>query len=287
MDTDPYIPIPEVCHGTGCAQDQFPEYTFTSSNQSVGNFVESQEAETGDQRAVKLVKGKPVQNTPGAVHSGLFCAFNAGETTVTITAGGLSSKLLVRIERGSVRQPCGTVKAEPAAEPETPAAAPAPAPSPTAESTPPTELTPTVPAPVTPAAATPAPISHPAPAPFLVQAALPPFIPAILPPPLPQPARPTPPSGTSAVTQPVEAPEKEEEEEAAPESVSAEATAYAPHEHEPSPAYILGFVVLAAFAGAGVKGGLGRRRKQARIAPATINTMRAQRRMERERDRFR
>ena len=71
-----------------------------------------------------------------------------------------------------------------------------------------------------------------------------------VPPPVPTPARPTPPSGTSAVTSPVEMAEHEEEEESATESVSNQALAYRAPEHEPSPVYILGIVLLAAFAGA-------------------------------------
>ena len=59
------------------------------------------------------------------------------------------------------------------------------------------------------------------------------FLPAFVPVPVPTPARPTPPSGTSAVTSPVEAPQREEEDEVAPESVSNEAVAYSAHEHEP------------------------------------------------------
>ena len=44
--------------------------------------------------------------------------------------------------------------------------------------------------------------------------------------------------------------EHEEEEEEATESISNQALAYHAPEHEPSPAYILGVVLLAAFAGA-------------------------------------
>ena len=89
------------------------------------------------------------------------------------------------------------------------------------------------------------------------------------------------------MTQPVEAPEKEEEEEAAPESVSNEASAYVAHEHEPTPAYILGIVVLAAFAGAGAKRTISRRRRPIRVAPATLNTIRGQRRVYSRRDPWR
>jgi hypothetical protein len=116
---------------------------------------------------------------------------------------------------------------------------------------------------------------------------LPAFIPAFVPPPIPTPARPTPPSGTSAVTSPAQAPEKEEEEEAAPESVSNEAVAYRTTEHEPSPAWLLGLVVLAAFAGASMRGRASRRRRGADVAPATVTTMRTQRRMSRDQDPWR
>jgi hypothetical protein len=118
----------------------------------------------------------------------------------------------------------------------------------------------------------------PPPAPFLLPPA--PAAPALafVPPPVPTPARPTPPTGTSAVTSPVEIAEHEEEEEEATESVSNRALAYHAPEHEPSPAYILGIVLLAAFAGASLRRPR-RGRRQARIAPATLTTQRAQRRM--------
>ena len=89
-------------------------------------------------------------------------------------------------------------------------------------------------------------------------------------------------SGTSAVTSPVEAAEKEEEREEAPESVSNKAVAYHAHEHEPSPVFLLGLVLIAAFAGASV----GRRpragRGAVRVAPATISATRSQRRLGRD-----
>jgi hypothetical protein len=81
------------------------------------------------------------------------------------------------------------------------------------------------------------------------------------------------------VTSPVEAPQKEEESEEATESVGNQAVAYRAPEHEPSPAYILGIVVLAAFAGVSVRRRPRRGRRHAQIAPATISTMRAQRSM--------
>jgi hypothetical protein len=278
-DTDPYIPIPETCSGPACAVALQPEYEFHSSDVEKGDFVEPNLNST-ERNAIKLnpATGKPIHDS----HSGLFCAYNKGDVTITLTAGGLSASLRVKVEPGSVRRPCGTTKLEnlPATESSVPAPAPAPAPAPggaaPAGSTPPP-----IPLPPAPPATAPTPAAgHPVP-PFFVQAALPGFVPAILPPPVPTPARPTPPSGFSAVTQPVEAPEKEEEEEAAPESVSNEASAYVAHEHDPTPAYILGLVVLAAFAGAGAKRRVSRRRRELRVAPATVNAMRGQRRASR------
>jgi hypothetical protein len=140
-------------------------------------------------------------------------------------------------------------------------------------------LPPLVPVPPPPLVVPPAPPKLAAPAPpFFIQPALPAVVLGALPPPVPTPARPTPPSGTSAVTSPVEAPEREEEEEEATESVGNKAVAYRAPEHEPTPAYILGIVVLAAFAGASVRRPR-RGRREVRVAPATLSSSRAQRRM--------
>jgi hypothetical protein len=103
---------------------------------------------------------------------------------------------------------------------------------------------------------------------------------AFVPPPVPTPARPTPPSGTSAVTSPIEVAEHEEEEESATESVSNQALAYRAPEHEPSPVYILGIVLLAAFAGASIGRRPRRGRRELRVAPATLSSMRAQQRID-------
>jgi hypothetical protein len=113
-------------------------------------------------------------------------------------------------------------------------------------------------------------LPQPAPA-----SALLPFVPL----PVPTPARPTPPSGTSAVTSPVEAPEKEEEQEEAPESVSNKAVAYHSSDQQLAPAYILGMIVLAAFAGAATRPRPRRGRREVRVAPATLSAMHTQRRM--------
>jgi hypothetical protein len=115
-------------------------------------------------------------------------------------------------------------------------------------------------------------------APFFLPAALSAPTLAFVPPPVPTPARPTPPTGTSAVTSPVEVAEKEEEHEEAPESVSNQAVTYRAAEHEPSSAYILGIVVLAAFAGAAIRRPLRHGRRGVQVAPATLSTHRFQRR---------
>ena len=211
---------------------------------------------------------------------------------MTISAGGLSSSLPVTVQAGSVREPCGTVPlkhhvtaAQSAAAPAPPPPAPAPAPAGPA----PASSPPLVPVPPAPAVAPPAPPARPTvalPAPFFLPPALtaPPL--AFVPPPVPTPARPTPPSGTSAVTSPIEVAEHEDEEESATESVSNQALAYRAPEHEPAPAYILGIVLLAAFAGASVARRRPRRgRRELHVAPATLSSMRAQRRMEAKRRR--
>ena len=81
------------------------------------------------------------------------------------------------------------------------------------------------------------------------------------------------------MTSPVEAAEKEEEVEEAPESVSNKALAYHAPDHEPTPAYILGIVLLAAFAGASIGRRPRRGRRELPVALATISTQRSQRRM--------
>jgi hypothetical protein len=277
-ETDPYIPIPSNCIGTACAQGLFPEYTFSSSRPDIGDFVK-QNLAAASQPAVLLDEHG---NTIHDSSSGLFCAYNAGTTIVTISAGGLSSSLPVTVQAGSVRRPCGTVplKELPAQQSaETPAPAPAPAPAPVGPT--PAATPPVVPVPAPPAAVPPA-VVHPVPSPkpFFLPPPLNAPVLAFVPPPVPTPARPTPPSGTSAVTSPVEAAEKEEEEEEATEQVSNSAVAYRSAEHEIAPEYILGIVLLAAFAGVSLRRRPRRGRGQAHVAAATVTTRRTQERMQ-------
>lgn len=268
--TAPYVPIPEECVGSACAGGIFPEYSFKSSNEEVGAFVK-RNTESGSSLAVlQNAKGEPIRDE----HSGLFCPFNQGETTITLETGGLKSSLRVVVQKGSVREPCGTVplkEHKPTVEKgvEAPPPGESPEPAGATGSTPP--LVPLPPAPALPTVHPAAPAS-----PFIPLASLgaPPL--AFVPPPIPTPARPTPPSGTSAVTSPIEVAEEEDEEEGATEQASNQAVAYRAPEHEPTPLYILGVVLLAAFAGAAIR----RPRKgdrDVKVAYASLNSIRSQR----------
>jgi hypothetical protein len=311
-EVDPYIPIPENCVGAACASAIFPEYTFSSSRIDLGVFVEPNLASPNPHAVLQNAKGEPIPDEPrnakgeltsdgqfeknskgepinekgevvSSTQSGLFCAYNPGTTIVTISAGGLTSSLPVTVQAGSVRQPCGTVplKNLSATRHTASAPVPAPAPAPAPAGSAPASSPPPVPLPPPPIAALvpPNPPTPAHPTPFFVPLPPPTPVLAFLPPPPPTPARPTPPSGTSAVTSPVEVAEHEEEDEEATESVSNQAVAYHSTEHELSPAYILGIVLLAAFAGASLRGRPRRGRRELRIAPATISTIRGQRRM--------
>jgi hypothetical protein len=289
-----FTPIPANCIGAVCPLSGgpgiLPEYSFTSSDEEVGKFVQ-QELHSAEPDAVKFnSKEEPVfedgsRTTTGLVESksGLFCALNPGTTTVTITAGGVSASLPVTVEAGSVRRPCGTtpVKKRPAQEQQV--GAPAPPPPAPAPATAPASAPPVLPLPTPPVIAAAPPAARapakPSPPPFFIQPTLPVLLTPFVPPPLVEPVNPTPPSGTSAVTSPVEAAQKEEEQEEATESVSNQATSYRTGEHEPTPAYLLGIIVLAAFAGACGFRRPGRGRREVRVAPATVSTARSQRRM--------
>jgi hypothetical protein len=281
-ETDPYTPIPANCVGTACANGLLPEYSFSSSRPDIGDFVAPELSSSASHAVAVGANGKPIHDP----QSGLFCAYNAGTTIVTITAGGLSSSLPVTVQGGSVRQPCGTVPlTQVPAQASSSAPAPAPAPAPVAAGAPLTAAPLSLPVPPPPA-----PVVHGASprsqpnffAPAVESAPLPAFVP----PPLPTPARPSPPSGTSAVTSPVEMAEQEEEREEATEQVSNQAVAYEPHEFEPTPVFVLAFIVLAAFAGASLRRRPRRGRRAPQVAPATVTATHTQRRMSRRQRRW-
>jgi hypothetical protein len=281
---DPYIPLPEVCVGE-CSTALLPEYTFSSSNEEVARFVQRNTALSSAHAVLQNGSGEPIFER-GAATSGLLCALNKGETNITISAGGLSSTLRVVVQAGSVRQPCGTVPLKEPRVAEKAASAPPPPPTqPSPSSAAPASSPPPVPLPPPPVAAVPPPArAAPAPPPFIPLAAPPAPLLAFVPPPVPTPARPSPPTGTSAVTSPIEVAEKEEEQEEATESVSNQAAAYRSSEEQPEALYVIGILVLAAFAGATLRRGM-RGRRSVRVAPATINAASDQRRLRRLVDR--
>ena len=312
-EVDPYIPIPSYCSGAGCETTYlFPEYSFTSSRPDIGQFVVRNLAVSGSHAVLPGREGKPIPDEPRNVkgeltpdgqfevgagrqpinergeavppaQSSLFCAYNAGETTITISAGGLSASLPVKIERGSVRAPCGTVplKELPPAKEKAGAPSPPPTEGPGSGTSPSPAGTAPLPVPLPPPPATPASAPKPAAAthPFVPLVALTAPVLAFVPPPPPSPARPSPPSGTSAVTSPIEVAEKEEEEESATESASAQAVAYRSSDDEPRATYLLAALALAALAGASVRRPR-RGRRAVRVAPATISAMRRERQLE-------
>ncbi len=297
---NPYSQFPPtLCLQSDCASAIEPEYTFTSSEPEVANFVEQ------DPNSANL--RKPLQDASGHVipdpKSGILCAFNAGTTTVTVSAGGLSYSTQVTVLGGSVEQPCGTVPlsashfAHAAAVPTPPAPAPPPpAPAP-------------APAPIAPP---PAPSVAPAPTPIVKPVVKPPLPPPVLlftplfQPPLQAsvPAIPPPPAAAFGQTIPpggatVRVFEEKKEEEEATEQSQAFA-AYRANDYRGLPigarAYAAGagtergsgfgsptlYLLLAAVLAAGAGASIGRdprrrngRRTETELAVATARTQAA------------
>jgi hypothetical protein len=259
---DPYAEFPPaLCRQSDCSSAIEPEYTFTSSEPEIANFVEQDPNSTNLRKPLQNAEGHPIPDS----RSGILCAFNAGTTIVTVSAGGLSYSVPVTVQGGSVEQPCGTVPLSPshfkAARSEAPAApaapppTPAPAPAPIAPPPPP-------PAPVVPAVK---PAAKPAPKVVLPLAFLPIVklpalgaVPAVPPPPAASFARPIPPGGAT-----VRVFEEKREEEAAPEQSQAFAR-YMPG------GYGLPLAVLILLAAAGASIGRDRRRLR-RMATAQLS----------------
>jgi hypothetical protein len=231
LSPDPYIPIPNRCQGARCPSGVLPEYRFTSSHPGVANFVAA-DPRSLNPRAVLLRAGKPVADPTSA----LLCAFNAGQTEITVETGGLAYSMNVTVQPGTVQQPCGTVPVENPPVRETKIEPP-----PFEDSPQPGEhfkqphtriSVPTRPTPVphhhavvvTPQPVKPTPPKHPKPPRpprpqessffHLPEPEISPVPPIPLPV-APSAVEPTPPSGTSPITQPAVSPEPEEEEEAA------------------------------------------------------------------------
>ncbi|HEY6757884.1 MAG TPA: hypothetical protein VI318_00265 [Baekduia sp.] len=251
---DPYIQLPPaLCPQSGCADRIAPEYSFSSSNPDVGTFV-AHDPTSASPRDVLLGPGdKPVPDPTSA----LFCAFNAGTTTVTIRAGGLAYSTQVTVQAGTAQRPCGTVPlSEPtkAAGTPTPAPVPPPAPAPAPAVAPSSAPPPPPPPPPAPPAPAPHPVVHHAPAPAAVAAfapvpivtpaalSVPPIIP---PPPAPFVGQPTPPGGAT-----VRVHEEKREEEEAYESSQAFST-YHPDDLPTGALLNLGAAILLAAVGGG------------------------------------
>jgi hypothetical protein len=284
---EPYDKIPFDCNGANCSYQVETDYTFSSSNPDIGGFVvheagageptkvqlNSKEEPVSDEKAGENAAGEPLNGNGEVIPregSGLFCAYNSGTTTVSITTGGLTYSEPVTVQAGSVEYPCGTVplKNPPALEapvsqnfnvPELPPLANPPPVSPHIQAIAPP------PAPVAPAAVHPKPHhARPAPlAPFLpAVAGLALLRPALLPPP-PTTPRPSPPTGTSSaqVTEGAVAPEREREQEHAIDMVHNMA-AYSHEETRPLPYYLPAVILLLAFSGAGLYDARRRRRPE-------------------------
>jgi hypothetical protein len=253
--SSPYTQFPpEPCFVPGCADRIVPEYSFTSSDPDIADFVRQDPASTNLHKPFLDKNGKVVTDNS----SGLLCPFNAGTTTVTVSAGSFSYSEQVNVQGGSVRRPCGTRPLRPDRFKQTslPQAPPPPPPPPPA---PPTSPSFPPPPPAPPASPPPTPpakvvVANPPPQPPF----LPPIVPliaavpaAILPPPPPA-VRPMPPGGAPARTYQVE--EKEEEEAAIEESQAF--SRYEPDEGGSTvPPYLLGLVLIAALSAATVRGG--------------------------------
>ncbi len=96
---DNYAEIP----ASGSAAGITPTYAFKSSNPEIGTFVTA--SGPGSVYPKLSSSGHPIANS----QSGLFCAYNAGTTTVSITTGLLSYSLPVTVLPGGYGSPCGTV----------------------------------------------------------------------------------------------------------------------------------------------------------------------------------
>jgi hypothetical protein len=225
---DQYVEIP-ASNCSGCIG---PSYKFTSSNPVVGDFV----APSGP--GSSFPKLDAAGKTTHSSTSGLFCAYNSGTTTVSITSGLLTSSLTVTVPPGGYGPPCGTVPggvsadvvsvpgrvdthlggnphagapvpppaAQPVSSPPPKLAVPPPVPAPAARPVVPVRgPTPSVPAPVpaatparAPAPAAPAPLAA---SPFMPQPSPTFGAPIVVPPLIPPALTPVPPGGATVSAQ--------------------------------------------------------------------------------------
>ena len=265
---DPYVVLPETCLGAACSEFIKPTYSFSSSDPSIGNFVEHDPNATNPRQILQDSHGNPIPDPT----SGLFCAYNPGTTIVTITTGGLSYSIPVTVQQGSIEEPCGTVPGkvvtitQPGSSPG--ASTPALAPSPTVAPTVPVALS-VPPPPPPPPGVLPPPALPPLTLPLL--AAAPPVVAALPVPPrviLPIAtftARPIPPIGfgTVAAIAPlsVRVVEEQREDEEAVETARSAFAVYNPNDSGPLVPGIGMMVLVVVLAGAGTGAALRLRRR--------------------------
>ncbi len=273
--TGPYVSLPaDICQGPGCSSRVTPEYRFFSSDPDIGDFVRQDPQSSNQRKPLLGSNDKPIADAA----SGLFCAYNAGTTTVTVESGGLAHSQTVRVLGGAVQRPCGTVPLRPdrfRRAPSAGAATPPPAAGP-GGSEPPVSFVPPPP-PV-------APSPEPKPSPRAQFFEAPPLAPdpsAFLPPtvvPVPPPAiRPSPPSGGMG-----RAYQYKREEELSPEEQSAFSRYDADQGDFPA-GFVFGAIVLAALAGATIFAGPRARDRRVNAAMAGVRAYESNREIERSR----
>ncbi|HWH93625.1 MAG TPA: hypothetical protein VNT03_07175, partial [Baekduia sp.] len=277
--SSPYAALPSVsCAASGCAGRIDPEVRFSSSNPDIADFV--RQDPKSDNPRKPFIDPATDKVVPDAA-SGLLCAFNAGTTTVSVSAGGLTYATTLTVRGGSVLRPCGTtpLKNPPAVATAAASVPPPPAPAPTtqpqtAQPAPSPTPPPPPPLPPAPVAAPVAPVVHAAPAPpvFTPPAAAAPSVVASPPPPPGLSPRPIPPSGTSpvssptSVVQPAAKVEKEREEELAPEQQQSAVRYVSGSGNTVPPGPTLALVLATALAGAGIRHRLRRRDRGEELA---------------------
>lgn len=270
--SDPYTQLPTPCGSRGCANSLQPEFRFTSSDPDIGDFVQQDPSSTNLRKPLIGPDDKVISDSG----SGLFCAFNAGTTTITVESGGLSYSRRVTVLGGSALRPCGTrplaasrftrrtITRQPSNS--------VPPPPPPPPSSPP--VTPSIVPPPAPALAprpkpVPQPRPLPQPQPFFpgALAQVKPVAPvrATPTPPPPVVAPPIPPGGALARVFQVE--EKREEEAATEESHAF--ARYRADEHTRPEPYVLLIAALAALAGASIRGAA---RGHPRVEPAPVSS---------------
>jgi hypothetical protein len=192
-----------------------PTYSFTSSDPTIGDFVVPSGPRS---RFPKLdASGKPIPSST----SGLFCAYNSGSATVSVTTGLLRASLPVTVLPGGFGRPCGTVfragvgnivriqrSSQSTQTAGSPSAAPPPTPATAPSSTPAVLPKITLPAapqqqpvtvkpparPAAPSVSPPVPVQEPPPVPVVLAI---PQTPIIAVPPIPVAGQPVPPGGSS------------------------------------------------------------------------------------------